>query len=110
MAGRPVARAWDDGLTLEVNCTVTDGTPNANSFLYGACWRIAREMGYVRAITYTQGSEPGTSLRAAGWKVLGEREARGSWADSTVREELRMMRDPVGNGGVPRTVWEVLAS
>jgi len=30
MAGRPVARHFDDGLTLEVNRTCTDGTANAN--------------------------------------------------------------------------------
>jgi hypothetical protein len=47
IVGRPVARAYDNGRTLEVNRTCTDGTPNANSALYGAAWRIAREMGYV---------------------------------------------------------------
>ncbi|WP_369795032.1 XF1762 family protein [Serratia sp. H1n] len=36
MAGRPIARHFDDGLTLEVNRTCTDGTKNANSMLYGA--------------------------------------------------------------------------
>jgi len=107
MAGRPVARSWDDGMTIEVNRTCTDGTHNANSFLYAACWRIAREMGYARAVTYTQGSETGVSLRAAGWRVIGERKARGSWRDSTTDELLRQMRDPAGNGGVPRVAWEV---
>jgi hypothetical protein len=106
MIGRPVARAWDDGLTAEVNRTVTDGTKNANSALYGAAWRICREMGYQRVVTYTQGDEPGTSLRAAGYRIVGERSARPGWADSTADERLRKMRDPVGNGGVPRTVWE----
>ena len=33
MVGRPVARHLDDGLTLEVNCTATDGTKNVNSML-----------------------------------------------------------------------------
>ena len=35
--GRPVAHHLQDGLTLEVNRTATDGYPNANSMLYGAC-------------------------------------------------------------------------
>ncbi|EJP7633356.1 TPA: XF1762 family protein, partial [Escherichia coli] len=35
-AGRPVARHFDDGLTLEVNRTCTTGERNANSALYGA--------------------------------------------------------------------------
>lgn len=46
MAGRPVARHFDDGVTLEVNRTCTDGSKNANSMLYGAVWRAARAMGY----------------------------------------------------------------
>ena len=35
IVGRPVARMLDDGWTLEVNRTCTDGTKNANSMLYG---------------------------------------------------------------------------
>jgi hypothetical protein len=104
LAGRPVARAFDDGFTLEVNRTCTDGTLNANSALYGACWRAARALGYRRLITYTQGDESGASLRAAGWRVLAERPPRPSWSDSSV--ELRHLRHPAGAGGVARTLWE----
>src|SRR5436309_3178193 len=53
VAGRPVARRLDDGKTLEVLRVCTDGTPNACSFLYARCARIARRMGYGRVITYT---------------------------------------------------------
>ncbi|MFH8405499.1 XF1762 family protein [Streptomyces sp. NPDC018019] len=109
MVGRPVARAYDNGRTLEVNRTCTDGASNVNSFLYAASWRIAREMGYLRVVTYTQGDEPGTSLVAAGWRVIGKRPARGSWQESTKAQALVNMRDPKGNGGVPRKVREVLA-
>ena len=42
-AGRPVARHLDDGLTLEVNRTCTTGERNANSALYGAVWRAAKQ-------------------------------------------------------------------
>src|SRR5271170_7763087 len=59
MIGRPVSRMFDDGLTLEVNRTATDGTPNANSMLYGAAWRATKALGYCRLITYTQEGEPG---------------------------------------------------
>ena len=104
IVGRPVARAYDDGRTLEVNRTVTDGTPNANSALYGAAWRIAKEMGYDRLITYTQEGESGASLRGAGWKIVGQRPPRGSWSESSVK--LKHLRDEVGNGGVGRTLWE----
>lgn len=71
IVGRPVARFLDDGWTLEVNRTCTDGTRNANSMLYGACWRAAKAMGYRRLITYTLPEESGASLRAAGWKCIG---------------------------------------
>ena len=43
-AGRPVARHFDDGLTLEVNRTCTDGTRNGNSMIYGALWRAAKAL------------------------------------------------------------------
>lgn len=71
MVGRPVSRYLDDGHTLEVNRLCTDGTKNACSMLYASAWRAARALGYKRIITYTLASEPGTSLRAAGWKCEG---------------------------------------
>jgi hypothetical protein len=74
--GRPVARWFDDGLTLEVARTATDGTRNANSMLYGAAWRAARALGYRRVVTYTQAGESGGSLRAVGWRTIAQRPAR----------------------------------
>lgn len=68
IVGRPVVRHLDNGRTLEVNRTATDGTPNANSMLYGASWRAAKALGYDRLVTYTQAGESGASLRAAGWQ------------------------------------------
>jgi hypothetical protein len=104
MVGRPVARHYDDGRTLEVNRTCTDGTANANSALYAAAWRVAKALGYRRLITYTQAGESGGSLRGAGWRIVGERPARPSWASDSVA--LRHLRHPVGAGGVERTLWE----
>lgn len=72
IAGRPVARKLDDGKTLEVLRVCTDGTPNANSFLYGRVKRIAALMGYERTISYTLKEESGASLKAVGGKVVGE--------------------------------------
>lgn len=72
MVGRPVARMLQDGLTLEVNRLATDGTKNACSMLYAAAWRAAKAMGYKRLITYILDTEPGTSLKAAGWKEIGK--------------------------------------
>lgn len=67
IAGRPPNRNSDDGQTAEVLRVATDGTPNACSALYGACRQIAQRMGFSRIITYTLDTEPGVSLRAAGW-------------------------------------------
>jgi hypothetical protein len=98
--GRPVARAYDDGMTLEVNRTATDGHPNANSMLYGAAARAAFALGYRRLITYTQAGESGSSLRAAGWHVVAERPARPGWtAPSRPRTDN-------GVDHIPRTLWE----
>ena len=71
IVGRPVSRYLDDGLTLEVNRLCTTGEQNACSMLYGAAARAAKAMGYHKIITYTLDSEPGTSLRAAGWTCAG---------------------------------------
>lgn len=72
IVGRPVSRYMDDGWTLEVNRLCTDGTRNACSFLYSAAWRAAKNMGYKKLITYILESENGASLRASGWKCVGQ--------------------------------------
>ena len=71
IVGRPVSRYLDDSLTLEVNRLCTTGEPNVCSMLYGAAARAAKAMGYRKIITYTLDSEPGASLRAAGWTCAG---------------------------------------
>ncbi len=78
IVGRPISRMLDDGWTLEVNRTCTDGTRNANSMLYGACQRAAWALGYKKVITYTLPEESGSSLRGAGWKLIGE-AGGGKW-------------------------------
>jgi hypothetical protein len=77
--GRPVARMLADGFTAEVTRLATDGARNACSLLYAAAWRAARAMGYRRLITYILAEESGTSLRAAGWRLVGE-AGGGSWS------------------------------
>ncbi len=82
IVGRPVSRMLDDGWTLEVNRVATDGAKNACSMLYGAAWRAAKAMGYRKLITYTLPEEGGASLRAAGWRMIGQRGG-GSWSRET---------------------------
>lgn len=79
IVGRPVARRRDDGATLEVTRLCTTGHPNACSFLYGAAARAAFALGYRRIGTYILKREPGTSLVAAGWKLIGETPGK-SWS------------------------------
>lgn len=101
MVGRPVARHFDDGLTLEVNRScVKDDHPNANSMLYGAAWRAAKALGYRRLITYTLASESGSSLKAAGWRIVAERGARPGW-DTPSRPRVDTTKH-----GTQRTLWE----
>lgn len=104
IVGRPVARHYDDGRTLEVNRTCTDGARNANSLLYGAACRAAFALGYRRLITYTQADESGASLRAAGWKVIAERPVRTGWTTPSRPREDR------GQDKMPRRLWEVAAA
>lgn len=79
VVGRPVARRSDDGYTAEVTRMATDGTKNACSLLYAAAWRVARAMGYRKLITFILDTEPGTSLKAAGWKCVGTTPGK-SWS------------------------------
>ncbi|WP_408992099.1 XF1762 family protein [Streptomyces sp. 1268] len=100
IAGRPVARHFDDGATLEVTRTACDGARNANSLLYSACWRAARALGYRRLITYTQEGESGASLRGAGWRVIASRPPRAGWHTAS------RPRAGHGNDRVARSLWE----
>lgn len=99
MVGRPVSRHLDNGWTLEVIRCCTDGTPHAASMLYAAAWRATRAMGFTRLITYILASETGTSIKAAGWKVVGE-AGGGSW---NVPSRPRVDNAPTGI----KTLWEV---
>lgn len=78
IVGRPVSKTLDNGWTLEVTRLCTDGTENACSKLYAACWRITKELGYKKLQTYILQSEPGTSVIAAGAQLVGIRGG-GTW-------------------------------
>lgn len=71
ITGRHVSRYLDNGTTAEITRLCTDGFKNACSFLYAACARIAKEMGYTKIITYILITENGASLKAAGWSEQG---------------------------------------
>ncbi len=80
IVGRPVSRMLDDGLTLEVTrVAVIEGFKNACSRLYGAANKAIFALGYKKAVTYNLPSESGASLRAAGYRLIGE-AGGGSWS------------------------------
>lgn len=103
IVGRPVARAYDDGLTLEVTRVATDGTKNAGSMLYAACARACFALGYQRLVTYTRDDESGATMRAASWRILAQRPARRGW-DTPARRRDNDTYTPSG-----RTLWETSA-
>ena len=78
IVGRPIARHLNDGWTLEVLRTCTDGTKNVNSMLYGASWRVAKNLGFKKLISYVRADETGNSLKAAGYKIVAEVKGK-SW-------------------------------
>ena len=98
IVGRPVGRRRDDGRTLEVTRLCTTGHRNACSFLYGAAARAAFALGYSRIGTYVLKSEPGTTLKAAGWKLIGETPGK-SWS---VPSRPRSDKHPIE----PKMLWE----
>ena len=93
IVGRPVARGFQDGWTLEVLRCCTDGVPNGCSKLYGACWRAVSAMGFKRLVTYTWSVESGVSLRAAGFRVLHDVRGRHWGCRSRPRVDTLPLQD-----------------
>jgi hypothetical protein len=98
----PKARGNQDGWTLEVTRLTTNGYPNACSFLYGACWRTIKAMGWLRAVTYTHESESGASVRAAGWVAT-------DWVRSREWDTPSRRRKPARYELSDRIRWEIRA-
>lgn len=90
ICSNPVARNADDGLTLEVARCCTDGTYNACSILYGACARIAKNMGYRKIQTYILETENGSSLKASGYVLEKDRAGAVNWQKcNSKRQNMR---------------------
>ena len=102
MVGRPVSREIQrqEPQTAElIRVCTKDGAPrNACSMLYGAARRAAWALGYTRLITYTLKSESGASLKASGYRVIGERKGRSWNCPSRPRVDGHVIED--------RLLWE----
>lgn len=92
--GRPVSRGVDQYRVAEVTRLVTDGTKNAPSFLYARAAQAAKAMGFTKIQTYILESEPGTSLRAAGWIPVATTSG-GDWNASKSRAGTRRTDQPM---------------
>ena len=99
IVGRPTARHLDDGWTGEVtrDCVLAE-YKNAASKMSAAGRRLIFALGYSRAITYTLPEESGVSMRAAGWRLVGE-AGGGTW-NRTGRP--RVDKHPTGQ----KLLWE----
>lgn len=86
IAGRPVARCTDQQNILEVSRLATDGTRNACSILYAAAARAADALGFQSIQTFILETEPGTSLKASGWRMDGVTNG-GEWTGTPSRGE-----------------------
>jgi hypothetical protein len=101
IVGRPVSRHRDNGLTAEITRLCTDGTKDAASFLLGRCAKAAFALGFDKIGTYTLARESGSSLRGAGWTLIGERGG-GSWS---VPSRPRIDKHPLET----KLLWELTA-
>ena len=78
IVGNPISATFMNkeryGWVAEVlrTCTNEGAGKGAVSFLYGACTRICREMGFDRLVSYTLTDESGASLKGAGWKWVAD--------------------------------------
>lgn len=74
IVGRTVARRLDEQTTCEVLrcCVRADAPRNTPSYLYGAARRVWQSWGGQKIITYTLASEPGDSLRGAGFVAVAK--------------------------------------
>ena len=94
IAGRPIARALDNGKTIEITRTCTKGNPNANSMLYRGLSRAAFALGWSKVISYNLKTESGASLRAAGFTPEAETTPHSWNSPARSRRELPIYTVP----------------
>jgi hypothetical protein len=113
IVGNPISATFMNreryGYTAEVLrvCTAEGAPKGSVSCLYGACWRVWREMGGQRLLTYTLQEETGASLRGAGWKRVAEvRPTETNWRKKDHLDGKR--KHDARSSGAPKYRWEVL--
>lgn len=105
VVGRPVSREIQqrEPTTAELLrlCVCERAPKNTPSLLLGAVRRAAWGLGYTRLISYTLASESGVSMRAAGYRLVGEVKGRSWDMPSRPRIDAHVIAD--------RLLWEAAA-
>ena len=96
ICGRPVAPKTCQETILEVARNCVNELPNGCSKLYGACARIAKEMGYDKIQTFILQRETGISLRASGWFCEDDNAGGKEWNSSKGRIRVNTTTDLFG--------------
>lgn len=86
--------SWQGSGRCVISRVATTGLPNVCSMLYGALSRAAKALGYREVWTYTLASEPGTSLRAAGFKDMGMTDGRADWSRPNIGRIRKVAQAP----------------
>jgi hypothetical protein len=99
---RPVSPAIADAQTVEIARVATlEDHPNACSMLYGLARRLAWALGYYRVTTYTEESESGASLKAAGFVHVGVNRRPRPWNHSSRPNRTSWSAEP-------KVRWEIV--
>jgi hypothetical protein len=93
----PINKESNGGFVGEVRrvCTRPGAPHNCCSMLYAHCWKVWKDMGGSRLVTYTLKGETGTSLKAAGWRRVAASRGHkwgGSW-DTHPRKGTRVNKE-----------------
>lgn len=104
IVGRTVARKLHEQTTCEVLrcCVRADAPRNTPSYLYGAARRVWQSWGGQRVITYTLDSEPGDSLRGAGFLPVAKTRSEPKGWDRKARGRAVSKTD-----GQRKTRWQL---
>jgi hypothetical protein len=103
IVGNPLSAKYMDGFTAEVlrTCTRPEAPLGAVSKLYAVCWRAWQALGGRKLITYTLQTESGSSLKGAGWRIVGQSKPIG---DNWNKQDWRQWQPIYGQ---KKFRWEI---
>lgn len=109
ITGNPLSATLMDGVTAEILRLCLDPDyqiSNAPSMMYSASWRAWRAMCGLRMVTYTLKEEPGTSLKASGFKpVATTKPSSAAWASKSKSDGIERTDTAVLH--LEKVRWEI---